>query len=87
MDNVVMTWLVVTVKEQVVAQEGLGLNVGICLGLFYDDYVMVSAQDSEWLQNALNVIVDLFWRYGLVKNIAKSQTMTCQPGAIWLGMS
>ena len=32
--NVVWTWLAIAVEDQAVAQEGLGLNVRICLGVF-----------------------------------------------------
>ena len=86
-DNVVWMWLALTVKDHMVVQEGLGLNVGRCLGFFYTDDGMVEAQESEWLQKSLNVLIDLFYRYGLVKNVEKSWTMTYQPGALRSGMS
>ena len=69
-----------------VAQEGLGLALGRCLGLFYADGVMVESRDTEWLQGALNVIIDLLRRYLLVVNVAKSKVMICHPGALWYGM-
>ena len=74
-----------TVKYQTVVQQGLGLNVGRCLGVFYTDKCMVGARDSEWLQNALNIRIGLFWRYRLVTNIANYRRMMCQPGALWSG--
>ena len=40
-DNVVRTWLAMTAEYQTVVQEGLGINVGICLGVFYTDNGMV----------------------------------------------
>ena len=61
-DNVVHIWLAMTYKYQTVAKEGLVINVGRCLGFFYDGNGMVRARDSEWLQNALNVLISLFWR-------------------------
>ena len=59
-DNVVRTWLEMTVYNQTVVQEGLGLNIWIFLGVFYANDNMIGAQDSEWLQNALNIIISLF---------------------------
>ena len=35
----------------------------------------------------MNVLVGLFRRYGLAANVAKSCTMTCQPGILRLGIS
>ena len=40
-DNVVRTWLDMTSEDQSVAHEGLGLNVGIRLVVFYAIYVMI----------------------------------------------
>ena len=40
-DNVVRTWLAMTVKYQTVVQEGLSLNLGRFLGVFYIDNDMV----------------------------------------------
>ena len=34
----------------------------------------------------MNVLVGLFRRYGLAANVAKSHTMTCQTGALRVGM-
>ena len=68
------------------AQEGLVLNSGIFLGVFYAKNGMIGARYSEWLQNALNVLVGLFHRYGIVTNVAKFWTMTCQPKSLKSGM-
>ena len=40
-DNVVWTWLEITAEYQAVAQEGLDLNVGRCLGVFYAYKIMI----------------------------------------------
>ena len=58
-DNLVRTWLAVTAKYQKVAQEGLGIKVGICLGVFYSVDGMVGVRYSEWLQNFLNILISL----------------------------
>ena len=82
-DNVVRTWLEMTVEDQLVAHEVLGLNMGICVGFFYAYNGMIRTWDSEWLQNALNILISLFRRYGIVTSITKSWTMACKPGALW----
>ena len=46
-NNVVRMWMVMSVEYQTVAQEVLGLNVGICLLVFYANYGMVGARYSE----------------------------------------
>ena len=52
--------LVMMVEEQLVAQDGLGLAVERCLGIFYDDSGMVESLYPEWLQGALNMLIILF---------------------------
>ena len=48
---------------------------------------MFGSRNSDWIQHAMNVLVGLFRRYGLVANVVKSCKMICQPGALWAGMS
>ena len=40
-ENVVTNWLAMTVEDQLVAHEGLGLAAGRYMGLFYTDYGVV----------------------------------------------
>ena len=84
MDNVIRTWLAMIVEYQRVSHNGLGDTVGRCLGVFYADDGMVVSRDADWLQHSMDVLVGLFQRYGLTANVAKSFTITCQPGALWL---
>ena len=76
-----------TIEYQRVAHDGLVETVGWCLVVSYSDYGMVVSRDPDWLQHAMNVLVGLFRRYGLAANIAKSRTITCQTGALRVGMS
>ena len=75
-----------TVEDQRVAHEGLGETVGWRMGVLYANDGMVGSQDTDWLQHSMNVLVGLFQHYGLTANVAKSRTMTCQPGALQSGM-
>ena len=86
-DNAIRNCLAMTVEEQRVAHDGLRETVGRCLGVFYANNGMVESCDPEWLHHAMNVLVVLFRRYGLAANVAKSHTMTCQPGALRTGIS
>ena len=61
--------------------DGLEETVGRCLGVFYSNDGMVGSRDSDCLQHAMNVLVGLFRNDSLASNVAKSRTMTCQPGA------
>ena len=64
-DNVIRTWLAMTVEDQKVAHEGLGEAVGRCLGVLYADHGVVGSRDPKWLQHSMTVLVGLFWWYGL----------------------
>ena len=57
-DNVVRKCLALTVEDQLVSKEGLGLALGRCLGLFYAKARVVGSWDPEWLQGSLNVIIE-----------------------------
>ena len=59
-DNVLHNWLALLVGDQLVSQEGLGLAVGRCMGLFYAKNIIVLLRDPGWLQVSLNVIIGLF---------------------------
>ena len=83
----VRSWIVLTVEDQLLDQEGLGLEVVRCLVLFYVDDGMVGLQDTEWLQGSLNVIIGLFRHNRLLANIVKEKEMTCQTGTLRSRMS
>ena len=48
---------------------------------------LIGLRDTEWLQGDINIILGLFLRIGLMANVFKFKTKTCQPGEICLGMS
>ena len=58
----------------------------MCIGLLYADDGVVGSQDPEWLQGALNGLIGLLRRYGLVENVAKSKAMASHPGTLRYGM-
>ena len=81
-DNVIQTWLAMTVEYQRMAHGGLREALWRCLRVFYADDGMVVSRDPDWLQHSMNGLVGLFRRFDLEANIAKSRLMTCQPGAL-----
>ena len=86
-NNVLRNWITLTVEYQLVAHEGLGLVLGVCLGLFYVDNVVVGLLYPEWIQGALNVLICLVRGYRMLVNVTKSKAMTCQSGTLQSGIS
>ena len=84
-DNFIVTWLSMTVKYQRVADEGLGETARRCIGVFYKKNGMVGSCDLDWLQQAMNILVSHFRRYGMAENISKSCTMACQLSKVTSG--
>ena len=80
-------WLALTVEYQLVAQEVLGLAAGRCLEIFYSENSVVISHDSDWVHGALNVLIGLFRRYGLVSNFTKYKAMACHPVTLRSGMT
>ena len=56
------------------------------MGFFYDDDGMILSRDTEWIQGAINVIINPFRGFRLVSNVAKYKTMACQTGEICTGI-
>ena len=54
--------------------------------MFYADDCMIGSKDLEWIQGAINIIIRLFRRVGLMANVEKYKTMTCHPGVICMEM-
>ncbi len=50
--------------------------------IFYVDDVYLASRNPDFLQKALDIIVDLFARIGLKTNVQKTQMMICTPGRI-----
>ena len=55
--------------------------------MFYSYGGLVELWDLEWIQRALNVLIGLSRRVGLVANVAKYNTITCHMGAFFTGMT
>jgi hypothetical protein len=56
---------------------------GIFAEFYVDDGYMASC-NAEFLQEALDILVETFKHVGLATNTKKIQTMICTPGRIWV---
>ena len=56
--------------------------VHLFLALFYTDDAFIASTDPELLQEAMDVLVDLFERVGLRTNVSKTKAQTCIDGKI-----
>ena len=65
------------------AQHGTGWVAGEINIVFYVDDGRIAGHDYEWLQDALDVTVAMFWRMGLETNLEKNKAMVCTTGFIW----
>ena len=80
-------WLALKVEDQLAVHEGLRLELGMCLVLFYAGDGVVGLRDPDWLQVSLYVIIGLFFWYRLVVNVMKSKAVSCHPVTLKYGMS
>ena len=78
--------LALMVEYQRVALDGVLDNVNRFPRYFYADDRMFGSRDSDWLQHSMNVLIGLFWWYGLAAKVDKSCRIIYQPGAPRSGM-
>jgi hypothetical protein len=55
--------------------------------IFYLGNEYLTSRDARFLQQALEILVDLFERVGLQTNTSKTQIKICTPGHIWTQLS
>ena len=58
------------------------MAIGRCMEIFYADDGMIGLREPKWLQWSINVLIGIFRRVSLMANVAKYNTMNCQPGEI-----
>ena len=81
-DAVIRYWLASVTEVPVESIDGVGFNVTARAALFYADDGYLASPDKKWLQDAVEVLVELFSRVGLRTNTEKTKAMICLPGAI-----
>ncbi len=50
--------------------------------VFYLNDGYIASRDAEFLQEALNILVEMFKHVGLAENTKKTQAMVCTPSRI-----
>ena len=60
----------------------LAVRIEALFAIFYVDDGYIASKDAEFLQEALNIIVETFKRVSLATNTKKTQAMVCTPGKI-----
>jgi hypothetical protein len=81
-DAVVREWLCQLRDGGIVDPEELDLLMAAFFAIFYVDDAYLAARDPDFLQVALNSLVNLLERVGLETNVKKMQPMICTPGRI-----
>ncbi len=61
--------------------------LGELFAIFYVDDGYIASRDPEFLQKALDMLVEIFRRTGLKTNTKKTQAMVCTPGKIRVQLS
>ena len=83
-DAIVRYWLFITTaadgdNHSANAQSGMSYRVVLQNALFYADDGEISSRNPEWLQQAIDTLVEHFERVGLKTNVGKTEAMVCQP--------
>jgi hypothetical protein len=70
-------------REESVLEEGESDHLmDTFFAVFYVDDAYLASRDPEFLQRAIDLIIELFARVGLETNITKTQAVICTPGRI-----
>ena len=83
-DAVVREWIRI-MRETLDDSDGdgdLAARVEALFAIFYVDDGYIASKDTEFLQEALDILVETFKRIGLTTNMKKTQVMVCTPGMI-----
>jgi hypothetical protein len=81
-DAVIREWMRI-MRETLDDSDGqLAVRIEALFAIFYVDDGYIASKDAEFLQEALDIIVETFKRVGLATNTKKTQAMVCTPGKI-----
>jgi len=74
-DAVIRHWLTIVSEVASDASDGVGQNITERAAMFCADDGFVGSPNKQWLQDAFEVLVDLFARVGLKNNAEKTKVM------------
>ena len=81
-DAVAREWMWILWDESELEEEAIKQLMATFFAIFYVDDAYLASRDLEFLQRALDILVNLFVRVGLGTNVKKTQTMICTQGRI-----
>jgi hypothetical protein len=81
-DAVAREWMWILWDESELEEEAIKKLMATFFTIFYVDDAYLASRDPEFLQRALDILVNLFVRVGLETNTKKTQTMICMPRRI-----
>jgi hypothetical protein len=81
-DAVIREWIWLMCDTLDDPQGRLTNQIEALFAIFYVDNGYIASRDAEFLQSALDILVDTFKRVGLATNMKKTQAMVCTPGKI-----
>ena len=81
-DAVVREWMRLMRETMDNSGGNLTGRIETLFAIFYIDDGRIALRDAEFLQEALDMLVETFKRVGLTTNMKKTQAMVCMPGKI-----
>jgi hypothetical protein len=81
-DAVVREWVRQLREESELEEAVITKLMAAFFAIFYFDDAYPASRDLEFLQRALDILINLFARVDLKTNVKKTQTMICMPGRI-----
>ncbi len=83
-DAVVQEWIQQLWQGGEFEEEELSEIMATFFAIFYINDAYLASRDAGFLQQVLDILINLFERVDLQTNTSKSQTMICMPGQIWM---
>ncbi len=81
-DAVAREWVQQLWEESELEEAVITELMAACFAIFYVDNMYLASRDPGFLQQALDILVNLFTHVGLKTNIKKTQMMIFMPGRI-----
>jgi hypothetical protein len=78
-DTIIRVWKVGATDGHITSSDGGGAIRDDITAMMYIDNGLLASNQPDILQGGTNYLVDLFERVGLIANISKTKSMTCEP--------
>jgi hypothetical protein len=78
-DTIIRAWKVGATDGHITSSDGGGAICEDITAMLYADNGLLASNQPDILQDGTNYLLDLFERVGLIANIPKNKSMTCEP--------